>query len=176
MNKKILVIFLFALVITNIIYRYFYKENTKVLLITDANLKLVSNNLEYYKFDNISFNELNKKITLNDNYLIKNKRIFLNQEINKANILLIDINGEEIKNKCKKDLAITKQFFDKEYNSYIELKQKLGKISKAKVVLLYYECKNNEETNNYLNKLYNKERCINLSKTPINSVIKDNFN
>ena len=79
MNKKILVIFLFALVITNIIYRYFYKENTKVLLITDANLKLVSNNLEYYKFDNISFNELNKKITLNDNYLSKNKRIFLNQ-------------------------------------------------------------------------------------------------
>ena len=78
MNKKILVIFLFALVITNIIYRYFYKENTKVLLITDANLKLVSNNLEYYKFDNISFNELNKKITLNDNYLSKNKRIFLN--------------------------------------------------------------------------------------------------
>ena len=123
MKIKILVIFILSILLTIIIYYLTIDKTKNILYIGETNNII---NYKYYKintflYDNITYKELIKSIKNNDNIVIKNKKIYLNQLVNKADFIIISINNIEYNKKCKKEDYIINKY-NKLINNYkIEL-------------------------------------------------------
>lgn len=103
--KKILVIFFFATIFSLLIYYYNKPVNNNILIISEYNSindKYKDYNVSIYLFDKITYKELVNEIKSNDSIIIKNRRIYLNQLINKSNYLVININNKNIKTNQEK--------------------------------------------------------------------------
>ena len=119
MKIKILVIFFLALILSFIIYNVTLNNRKSILILGDNHL-LDSSYKTYDKYlyddfknDIVFFNELfteedkTYKDIINDiknnKYVIsKNKNIYLNQLISKANIIILNANNSEYFKKCNK--------------------------------------------------------------------------
>ena len=103
--KKILVIFFFSIIFSLLIYYYNKPVNNNILIISEYNSindKYKDYNVSIYLFDKITYKELINEIKSNDSIIIKNKRIYLNQLINKSNFLVININNKNNKTNQEK--------------------------------------------------------------------------
>jgi len=127
MKIKILVIFFLALIMSFIIYNVTLNNRKSILILGDNHL-LDSNYKTYDKYlyddlkDNVVFfNELfteegkTYKDIINDikdnKYIVfKNKNVYLNQLISKANIIILNANNSEYFKKCNKSKSIIKEY------------------------------------------------------------------
>ena len=150
MKKKILVIFLLAIIFSIIIYNFYIKRTKKVLIISDnySISKLINgnNNKNYqfniYRYDNITYKELINNIKNNDNKIVKDKKIYLNQLISSSDIIIMNINNSEYFNKCKKNDNILKNY-DNILSMHInDLNYILSRITNAKIYIIGNYCKN----------------------------------
>ncbi len=92
MKKKILVIFLFAIIIILLIYKFSFKKVKKTLVIGEEKILIKSDNIDYFLYDNITYKELINSIKLNDYITIKNNKKYLNQLINSSSSIYITAN------------------------------------------------------------------------------------
>ncbi|MGM9878282.1 MAG: hypothetical protein ACI33S_06520 [Bacilli bacterium] len=150
MKKKILVIFFIALILSIIIYNIFNNKRKNILLISDNNEindiilnKYKENyNVNLYTYNNITYKELIDNIKNNDSKIVKNEKIYLNQLISSADIIIINVNNNEYFNKCKKSNNIIENY-DRILSMNInDLDYILKKISHAKIYIVGNYCKN----------------------------------
>ena len=145
MKIKILVIFILSILLTIIIYYLTIDKTKNILYIGETNNTINYKDYEIntFLYDNITYKELIKSIKNNDNIVIKNKKIYLNQLVNKADFIIISINNIEYNKKCKKEDYIINKY-NKLINNYkIELISVIKKISSGKVIIVENNCDNN---------------------------------
>lgn len=154
MKKKILVIFFIALILSIIIYNIFNNKIKNILLISDNNEinDIILNkykedyNVNLYTYNNITYKELIDNIKNNDSKIVKNEKIYLNQLISSADIIIINVNNNEYFNKCKKSNNIIENY-DRILSMNInDLDYILKKISHAKIYIVGNYCKNKNHT------------------------------
>ena len=178
--KKILIIFLIALIFTFIIYKINYKEKLNVLILGDNNIKslskdnyinhLINNNNIDNVNDLFTFDNKTNKNIINDiksNYAIyyKNNKIKLNELISNSEIIILTSNNNEYISKCNKPGSVLKEYNKKVYEKNIELINIINKISNTKIIILGNYCSNyNKEVSKYLDMLYNNYNYINMYK------------
>ena len=176
MNKKnILIIFIFSLIMTFIIYKINYKKNTTILLLGDNYIKKLTNeNYSYYlkkKYkvnDNFIFDNKNYRDIENDiknNYYIYNKsnKEYLNILISSTVIIVLSANNNEYISKCKKSNSVLKNYNDKIFIKTRNIINLINKISNSKIIIIGNYCSEyNEEISNYLNNLYKDYNYINM--------------
>ena len=133
MKKKILVIFLFAIIISLSIYKCSFKKIEKILVVGEEKLSLKNNNIDYFLYDNITYKELINSIKLNDYITIKNNKKYLNQLINSSSTIYITAN----KSTCIKRNNLN----DIEISNLQKLINIIKKISFADVIIINY-CNN----------------------------------
>ena len=177
-KKKILIIFLLSLFVTFITYKYLYKYKLNILLIGDNNInKLTIKNYSYYLKNNNRVNKLNDVFTfdyknyrdiendIKNNYYVyfKNKKMYLNQEINSNQIIILSANNDEYFFKCNKSNSVLKNYNNKIYKSVSNIVNLINRISTAKIIIIGNYCsKYNEEISDYLNDLYKNYNYINM--------------
>lgn len=145
MKIKILVIFILSILLTIIIYYLTIDKTKNILYIGETNniINYKDYEINTFLYDNITYKELIKSIKNNDNIVIKNKKIYLNQLVNKADFIIISINNIEYNKKCKKEDYIINKY-NKLINNYkIELISVIKKISSGKVIIVENNCDNN---------------------------------
>ena len=145
MKIKILVIFILSILLTIIIYYLTIDKTKNILYIGETNniINYKDYEINTFLYDNITYKELIKSIKNNDNIVIKNKKIYLNQLVNKADFIIISINNIEYNKKCKKEDYIINKY-NKLINNYkIELISLIKKISSGKVIIVENNCDNN---------------------------------
>lgn len=175
MKIKILVIFFLALILSFIIYNVTLNNRKSILILGDNHL-INSNYKTYDKYlyddlkdDIVFFNELftdeNKtyKDIINDiknnKYVIsKNKNIYLNQLISKANIIILNANNSEYFKKCNKSKSIIEEYNKKISNDIDSLIKIINKISTSKIIVIGNYCLNGEDYSDY----YSKYNYINM--------------
>ena len=158
MKKILLVIFFFAIILSIIIYKLNVKENNNLLVLGDNYLLYKKNSyidkiddkykISAFTYDNITYKELINCIKSNDYIIVKNKKIYLNQLIASANIIIINANNKEYDNKCKKNKRIQEQYniqLEKEMNNLSNI---IKKISSAKVIIIKNSCNEKDNINN----------------------------
>ena len=160
MKRKILVIFLLLVPLSYFIYKITFNETKDILFFGDNYLLTMENksylenidkskyNINTFTYDNITYKEMLKKIKTNDYIIIKNKKVYLNQLISKAEYIIINANNREYFNKCKKNDNILKNYNDFINNDITNLYNLINKISTAKIIVIGNYCKieKNEET------------------------------
>ena len=177
MKIKILVIFFLALILSFIIYNVTLNNRKSILILGDNHL-LDSSYKTYDKYlyddlkdDIVFFNELftdeNKtyKDIINDiknnKYVIfKNKNIYLNQLISKANIIILNANNSEYFKKCNKSKSIIEEYNKKISNDIDSLIKIINKISTSKIIVIGNYCLNGKDYSSY----YSKYNYINMNK------------
>lgn len=177
MKIKILVIFFLALILSFIIYNVTLNNRKSILILGDNHL-LDSNYKTYDKYlyddlkdDIVFFNELftdeNKtyKDIINDiknnKYVIsKNKNIYLNQLISKANIIILNANNSEYFKKCNKSKSIIEEYNKKISNDIDSLIRIINKISTSKIIVIGNYCLNGKDYSSY----YSKYNYINMNE------------
>lgn len=182
MKIKILVIFFLALIMSFIIYNVTL-NNRKSILILGDNYLLDSNYKTYDKYlyddlkDNVVFfNELfteegkTYKDIINDiknnKYVIsKNKNIYLNQLISKANIIILNANNSEYFKKCNKSKSIIKEYNKKISNDIDSLIKIINKISTSKIIVIGNYCLNGKDYSSY----YSRYNYINMNELVSNN-------
>lgn len=182
MKIKILVIFFLALILSFIIYNVTLNNRKSILILGDNHL-LDSNYKTYDKYlyddfkdDVVFFNELfteegkTYKDIINDiknnKYVIsKNKNIYLNQLISKANIIILNANNSEYFKKCNKSKSIIKEYNKKVSNDIDSLIRIINKISTSKIIVIGNYCLNDEDYSSY----YSKYNYINMNKLVSNN-------
>ena len=125
MKKKLLVIFLFAIIVTFFIYKISYKEINRVLFIGNQDIFFKKNKIfnYYYKdidlflYDKITYKELIRAIKTNDYKIVDDKEVYLTQLMNKSSTIIILINEE------------------KDINNKYELIRIINRISSAKIII-----------------------------------------
>ena len=145
MKIKILVIFILSILLTIVIYYLTIDKTKNILYIGETNniINYKDYEINTFLYDNITYKELIKSIKNNDNIVIKNKKIYLNQLVNKADFIIISINNIEYNKKCKKEGYIINKY-NKLINNYkIELISVIKKISSGKVIIVENNCDNN---------------------------------
>lgn len=185
MKIKILVIFFLALILSFIIYNITLNNRKSILILGDNHL-LDSSYKTYdkYLYDDfkdevVFFNELfteedkTYKDIINDiknnKYVIsKNKNIYLNQLISKANIIILNANNSEYFKKCNKSKSIIKEYNKKVSNDIDSLIRIINKISTSKIIVIGNYCLNDEDYSSY----YSKYNYVNMNKLVSN---KDNI-
>ena len=147
MKRKILVIFLLLIPLSYLIYKITFNETKDILvfgdnyLLTKENSSYLENldrdkyNINTFTYDNITYKEMLKKIKSNDYIIIKNKEVYLNQLISKAEYIIINANNKEYFNKCKKNDNIIKNYNDFINNDITNLYNLINKISNAKIIV-----------------------------------------
>ena len=182
MKIKILVIFFLALIMSFIIYNVTLNNRKSILILGDNHL-LDSNYKTYDKYlyddlkDNVVFfNELfteegkTYKDIINDiknnKYVIsKNKNIYLNQLISKANIIILNANNSEYFKKCNKSKSIIKEYNKKISNDIDSLIKIINKISTSKIIMIGNYCLNGKDYSSY----YSKYNYINMNELVSNN-------
>lgn len=177
MKIKILVIFFLALIMSFIIYNVTLNNRKSILILGDNHL-LDSNYKTYDKYlyddlkDNVVFfNELfteegkTYKDIINDikdnKYVVfKNKNIYLNQLISKANIIILNANNSEYFKKCNKSKSIIKEYNKKISNDIDSLIKIINKISTSKIIVIGNYCLNGKDYSSY----YSKYNYINMNE------------
>ena len=182
MKIKILVIFFLALIMSFIIYNVTLNNRKSILILGDNHL-LDSNYKTYDKYlyddlkDNVVFfNELfteegkTYKDIINDikdnKYVVfKNKNVYLNQLISKANIIILNANNSEYFKKCNKSKSIIKEYNKKISNDIDSLIKIINKISTSKIIVIGNYCLNGKDYSSY----YNKYNYINMNELVSNN-------
>ena len=182
MKIKILVIFFLALILSFIIYNVTLNNRKSILILGDNHL-LDSNYKTYDKYlyddlkDNVVFfNELfteegkTYKDIINDiknnKYVIsKNKNIYLNQLISKANIIILNANNSEYFKKCNKSKSIIKEYNKKISNDIDSLIKIINKISTSKIIVIGNYCLNGKDYSSY----YSRYNYINMNELVSNN-------
>ena len=182
MKIKILVIFFLALIMSFIIYNVTLNNRKSILILGDNHL-LDSNYKTYDKYlyddlkDNVVFfNELfteegkTYKDIINDiknnKYVIsKNKNIYLNQLISKANIIILNANNSEYFKKCNKSKSIIKEYNKKISNDIDSLIRIINKISTSKIIVIGNYCLNGKDYSSY----YSRYNYINMNELVSNN-------
>lgn len=177
MKIKILVIFFLALIMSFIIYNVTLNNRKSILILGDNHL-LDSSYKTYDKYlyddlkdDVVFFNELfteegkTYKDIINDikdnKYVIsKNKNVYLNQLISKANIIILNANNSEYFKKCNKSKSIIEEYNKKISNDIDSLIKIINKISTSKIIVIGNYCLNGEDYSSY----YSKYNYININK------------
>ena len=177
MKIKILVIFFLALIMSFIIYNVTLNNRKSILILGDNHL-LDSNYKTYDKYlyddlkDNVVFfNELfteegkTYKDIINDikdnKYIVfKNKNVYLNQLISKANIIILNANNSEYFKKCNKSKSIIKEYNKKISNDIDSLIKIINKISTSKIIVIGNYCLNGKDYSSY----YSKYNYINMNE------------
>lgn len=177
MKIKILVIFFLALILSFIIYNVTLNNRKSILILGDNHL-LDSNYKTYDKYlyddlkdDIVFFNELftdeNKtyKDIINDiknnKYVVfKNKNVYLNQLISKANIIILNANNSEYFKKCNKSKSIIEEYNKKISNDIDSLIKIINKISTSKIIVIGNYCLNGKDYSSY----YSKYNYINMNE------------
>lgn len=134
MKKKILVILLFAIIISVFIYEISLKDIEKTLIVGEEKILFKDNHIEFFLYDNITYKELINSIKINDYITIKNKRKYLNQLINTSNKIYITANEKY----CNKNNNLS----DTEISHLQKLVNIIKKISIADIIIVNY-CDNN---------------------------------
>ena len=182
MKIKILVIFFLALILSFIIYNVTLNNRKSILILGDNHL-LDSNYKTYDKYlyddfkdDIVFFNELfteedkTYKDIINDiknnKYVIsKNKIIYLNQLISKANIIILNANNSEYFKKCNKSKCIIKEYNKKVSNDIDSLIRIINKISTSKIIVIGNYCLNGKDYSSY----YSRYNYINMNELVSNN-------
>ena len=177
MKIKILVIFFLALIMSFIIYNVTLNNRKSILILGDNHL-LDSNYKTYDKYlyddlkDNVVFfNELfteegkTYKDIINDikdnKYIVfKNKNVYLNQLISKANIIILNANNSEYFKKCNKSKSIIKEYNKKISNDIDSLIKIINKLSTSKIIVIGNYCLNGKDYSSY----YSKYNYINMNE------------
>ena len=182
MKIKILVIFFLALIMSFIIYNVTLNNRKSILILGDNHL-LDSNYKTYDKYlyddlkDNVVFfNELfteegkTYKDIINDikdnKYVVfKNKNVYLNQLISKANIIILNANNSEYFKKCNKSKSIIEEYNKKISNDIDSLIKIINKISTSKIIVIGNYCLNGKDYSSY----YSKHNYINMNELVSNN-------
>ena len=141
MKRILLVIFFIAIIFSIIIYNN-KPTREKILFIGE---KEYLENIRYKKYDkflydNINYKELINSIKNNDYIIIKNRKIYLNQLISDADIVLIGVNNIEYNKKCN-----NKNFNREQYDKKLNIDKKylinlIKKISYSKIIIIDNYC------------------------------------
>ncbi len=173
MNKKILIIFFASILLTILIYYNSNDKKTSILLLGDNYLENLNNYNYIYFLQETNINKLFKmnyktykqiNEDINNNYKIynKNKVVSLNEEISKADIIIISANNDEYLTKCSKNNRVFKEYNYKLYNEINSLINKINKISHSKIIIIGNYCSNKNGTKTFLDNLYNNYNYINM--------------
>lgn len=169
--KKILPVIFFLIIVSILITNKFNKSNKETILFLGETkyLSKISKddfndyNIKHFLYDDINYNNLIKNIKNNDYYILKDKKIFLNQLINNADYIVINLNNKKLTSKCNNP---------KQFNNYISSKQEqknnlinlINKISHSKIIIAEYDCNQKVIENHNYNQI--------LFKNDIESNIK----
>lgn len=182
MKNKILVIFFLALIFSVIIYKININNKKNILILGDkyylsSNYKTYDHFLrdKYYNVNILltdetdTYSKIKEKIISNYSITIKNKKMYLSQEISKANYIIISANNKQYNEKCNKSKKITNYYINKtntEINSLIYI---INKISSSKIIIMDNSCSNNDANYTHI-KL---KQDINNTKRKLS--LKDNY-
>lgn len=156
MKNKILVIFFIALIFSILIYNITISNKSRILILGDkyylnSNYKTYDVFLKdkYYNVNNLLTNEddtyskIKEKIINNYSINIKSKKMYLNQEISKANYIIISANNKLYKEKCNKSKKVSSSYIVKINKEIYDLINIINKISTAKIIVIDNSCSNN---------------------------------
>lgn len=182
MKNKILVIFLIALIFSILIYKITISSKINILILGDkyflnSNFKTYDTFLKdkYYNVNNLlteendTYKNIEDKIKSNYSIKIKNRKMYLSQEISKANYIIISANNKQYNEKCNKSKKISNYYINKtntEINSLIYI---INKISSSKIIIMDNSCSNNDANYTHI-KL---KQDINNTKSKLS--LKDNY-
>ena len=141
MKRILLVIFFIAIIFSIIIYNN-KPTREKILFIGEKEyLENIRYNIyDKFLYDNINYKELINSIKNNDYIIIKNRKIYLNQLISDADIILIGVNNIEYNKKCN-----NKNFNREQYDKKLNIDKKylinlIKKISYSKIIIIDNYC------------------------------------
>ncbi len=141
MKRKLLVIFFIAVISSLLIYKNKQSEEN-ILYIGEREYLDEINYKKYDKFlyDNITYKELINSIKNNDYITVKNKKIYLNQLISNADIIIIGANNIEYNKNCNNERLNMNYYNKKIENNKHELTKLLNKITASKIEILKNTC------------------------------------
>ena len=141
MKRILLVIFFIAIIFSIIIYNN-KPTREKILFIGEKEYleNIRYNEYDKFLYDNINYKELINSIKNNDYIIIKNRKIYLNQLISDADIVLIGVNNIEYNKKCN-----NKNFNREQYDKKLNIDKKylinlIKKISYSKIIIIDNYC------------------------------------
>lgn len=141
MKRILLVIFFIAIIFSIIIYNN-KPTREKILFIGEKEYleNIRYNKYDKFLYDNINYKELINSIKNNDYIIIKNRKIYLNQLISDADIVLIGVNNIEYNKKCN-----NKNFNREQYDKKLNIDKKylinlIKKISYSKIIIIDNYC------------------------------------
>lgn len=141
MKRILLVIFFIAIIFSIIIYNN-KPTREKILFIGEKEYleNIRYNKYDKFLYDNINYKELINSIKNNDYIIIKNRKIYLNQLISDADIILIGVNNIEYNKKCN-----NKKFNREQYDKKLNIDKKylinlIKKISYSKIIIIDNYC------------------------------------
>ena len=182
MKNKILVIFLIVLIFSILIYKITISSKINILILGDkyflnSNFKTYDTFLKdkYYNVNNLlteendTYKNIEDKIESNYSIKIKNKKMYLSQEISKANYIIISANNKQYNEKCNKSKKITNYYINKTNTEIKSLIYIINKISSSKIIIMDNSCSNNDENYTHI-KL---KQDINNTKSKLS--LKDNY-
>ena len=182
MKNKILVIFLIALIFSILIYKITISSKINILILGDkyflnSNFKTYDTFLKdkYYNVNNLlteendTYKNIEDKIESNYSIKIKNKKMYLSQEISNANYIIISANNKQYNEKCNKSKKITNYYINKTNTEIKSLIYIINKISSSKIIIMDNSCSNNDENYTHI-KL---KQDINNTKSKLS--LKDNY-
>ena len=182
MKNKILVIFLIALIFSILIYKITISSKINILILGDkyflnSNFKTYDTFLKdkYYNVNNLlteendTYKNIEDKIESNYSIKIKNKKMYLSQEISNANYIIISANNKQYNEKCNKSKKITNYYINKTNTEIKSLIYIINKISSSKIIIMDNSCSNNDKNYTHI-KL---KQDINNTKSKLS--LKDNY-
>ena len=148
MKYKLSVIFLFLCSILFLIYNKFDESNINILYIGESNtFYKLYNDLDKFEvnkflFEDVTYDELNNFIDNNIYKVIKDKYIYLNQEIRKSDIIILNANNFEYKLKCRRNDRVLNEYNFNVNRDINNLISSLNKIVISKIFVIGNHCDN----------------------------------
>lgn len=164
MKNKILVIFFISILFSSIIYKFTLSNNKYILILGDNYFKS-SCNKDYIYFlkekyrnvnnllteENDTYENIINKIKKNYKISLKKNNIYLNQEISKADYIIISANNKEFNEKCNKYVNVKNKYIKKVDSNITELIYLINKISTSKIIIMDSSCTKENKSYNYIN-------------------------
>lgn len=164
MKNKILVIFFISILFSSIIYKFTLNNNKYILILGDNYFKS-SYNKDYIYFlkekyrnvnnllteENDTYENIINKIKKNYKISLKKNNIYLNQEISKADYIIISANNKEFNEKCNKYVNVKNKYIKKVDSNITELIYLINKISTSKIIIMDSSCTKENKSYNYIN-------------------------
>lgn len=164
MKNKILVIFFISLLLSFIIYKITLNSNKYILILGDNYFKS-DDNRDYIYFlkekyrnvnnllteENDTYDNIINKIKKNYKISFKKNNIYLNQEISKADYIIISANNKEFNDKCNKYINVKNKYIKKVNSDITELIYLINRISTSKIIIMDSSCTKENMSYNYIN-------------------------